>query len=549
MPIIFIHGVNTRYDAAYNIDVAARRELIRRIIVEPLAANEKSFSELDTYNPYWGDLGASFRWNMESFPKLPLLASLGPKESVGANDPTDFIEVLEDLTLNPGEPVLQGRLDIEPGTLQRAAKSDPVRFIEAVLLPLIRSERLLPVPEDSPEAAGILEAQLLIAADKAANDPGVRASLEAAESDEQALRILRQSLLRNYSELYSGSLEGPRPETRALGPSWLTNLADYVGELFQRAEHAPKRLLTYSIARAKRRQLHDQFSLFFGDVFVYLKDRGTPSQPGPIISRLKQGILDAVQAKPTEPVIVITHSMGGNIFYDLATSFMPEIKVDFWFSVGGQVGQFEEMKLFYASDPRIVGPNRVSTLKPRVAHWHNIYDPADPVSFLVQPIFADAEDHPYVTGANVLASHGDYFKRPSFYRLLRSLIETDLRRDGRYPGWAAVMPSIEDIKRAMASTTGLDPDDFSYVTDELIRKRAESSRPLGQHPNAQVMLAGTGTYQGNHFVANGFSWSWEDSPGGCGRTQSWTHTAQSGDSYRSIGRCPQGYRLFEISII
>jgi hypothetical protein len=109
------------------------------------------------------------------------------------------------------------------------------------------------------------------------------------------------------------------------------------------------------------------------------------------------------------------------------------------------------------------------------------------------------------------------------------------------------MPRVEDIRRTMALETGLEEDDFDYVTDQLLRRRAENSRPLQQHSNATTMLAGT--YQGNHFVANGFSWSWEDDPGGCGRTQSWTHSAQPGDTYRSIGICPQGYRLFEIIII
>jgi hypothetical protein len=109
------------------------------------------------------------------------------------------------------------------------------------------------------------------------------------------------------------------------------------------------------------------------------------------------------------------------------------------------------------------------------------------------------------------------------------------------------MPSITDIRRAMALATGLQAQDFDYVTEELLLRRAEASSKLHQRLNATGVA--TGRYFGNHFIANGFSWSWEDSPGGCGRTQSWSHTAQAGDSYRSVGQCPQGYRLFEIDVV
>ena len=101
-----------------------------------------------------------------------------------------------------------------------------------------------------------------------------------------------------------------------------------------------------------------------GDIFVYLVARGDLRAPGPIVVAVRDAILRAQnQAKPGEPLIVITHSMGGNIFYDLLTYYVPTMNVALWVSVGGQVAQFEEMKLFHASSSD--GPNPQQGLRPQ----------------------------------------------------------------------------------------------------------------------------------------------------------------------------------------
>jgi hypothetical protein len=426
MPVIFLHGVNTRRGTDYDIDVAARRKIIKRLLIEPLGSHNHRFSSMKVFSPYWGDLGASFRWNKESFPKLSILATLGSESEQAKNDPIDFIEALEDMVLRPSESILQGRTEIPPGTLRHAANSDPLRFVEAVLLPVIRSEHTPFPPAVTSEDRGLVEAHLLIAADEASSDLTVRASVAAAQNDGEVLRVLRQAILRKYIELFRSASSDGAPTVQTLGPPSYADLIDYVGELFQRVEQAPKRTLTYSMVRARRRRVHDRLSLVLGDILVYLKDRGTPRCPGPIIVKVLKCLKSAIDTAPTEPVVVITHSMGGNIFYDIITAFEQDLRVDFWFSVAGQVGQFEEMKLFLASDLGVVSPQSVASLAPRVAHWHNIYDPADVLSFLVKPVFSGAQDHQYITGSQVLTAHGDYFRRPSFYRLLRSIMEKDL---------------------------------------------------------------------------------------------------------------------------
>jgi hypothetical protein len=134
------------------------------------------------------------------------------------------------------------------------------------------------------------------------------------------------------------------------------------------------------------------------------------------------------RSHPQEPLIVVTHSMGGNIVYDILTHFAPELEVDAWISVGSQVGQFEEMKLFRASDPGIVKPSKVRGLKPHVKYWLNVYDPVDLFGFLAAPVFRDLdEDFLFRTGAGDLQSHGAYFKRPRFYREVFSRLERVLQ--------------------------------------------------------------------------------------------------------------------------
>ena len=58
---------------------------------------------------------------------------------------------------------------------------------------------------------------------------------------------------------------------------------------------------------------------FLGDVLVYLHHGRTPSPS--IYERVREGLL-ALQPKDGEgePMVVVTHSFGGEILYDLLTS-------------------------------------------------------------------------------------------------------------------------------------------------------------------------------------------------------------------------------------
>ena len=112
--------------------------------------------------------------------------------------------------------------------------------------------------------------------------------------------------------------------------------------------------------------------------------------------------------------------MGGNIVYDILTSYAPDLKIDLFVTVGSQVGLFEELSLFQSSqrwrknDP----PPKLVSRPANVSNWLNVYDPMDPVGFAVERVFAEARDLEYRTGVGLALAHTHYFTYPDFYRRL-----------------------------------------------------------------------------------------------------------------------------------
>jgi hypothetical protein len=77
MPVIFVHGVNTRIaEAGYS----ARIGLIDRFVRKHLARVMLDGAEVTSLAPafpYWGDIATTFAWNMASLPTGNVEA-LGP---------------------------------------------------------------------------------------------------------------------------------------------------------------------------------------------------------------------------------------------------------------------------------------------------------------------------------------------------------------------------------------------------------------------------------------------------------------------------------------
>jgi hypothetical protein len=134
---------------------------------------------------------------------------------------------------------------------------------------------------------------------------------------------------------------------------------------------------------------------------------------------------------PSNPLVVITHSFGGAVFYDLLTTGRFSHPVDLWVGVGTQVSFFAEMRFFKESpDPNVLpggDPEHRRLPKPKpVKKWINVYDPADVLSFVHEPVFDGVKDVKLKDGANLINAHGAYSGSESFYNAIREALEPNL---------------------------------------------------------------------------------------------------------------------------
>jgi hypothetical protein len=433
MPIIYVHGVNTRKsNSDYARGETIRGELIQKFLCDPLTEKGDRFKDLKIINPYWGDDGVSFAWNRSTVPDVQSLDYLGPEDTVDVAA-ISLATTVSDLQRERDDSQLE-KLGGSDTPLKDAAMTSLPRFLEAVVAPALlkQAELTLSTPEvyTQPETVGLREALLLVAIDEVAHDPDTAAAVAQVGSDRALMELLKERTLKRFEvHLQERNLWQPASETSELetlgsdSGNWF-GIFQRIGEFFDRATDAPGRVSSLAVLSATRDLLHDLSSRFFGDVFVYLQRRGTQAHPGPILRTIVDALENSPRHHPDEPLIVLTHSMGGNILYDILTYYRPDLKVDFWASVGGQVGQFEEMKLFQASNPTLGTPEKVQGVLPNLGYWVNIYDPADPFSFKAKPVFAELRaEEKFLTGENILQSHGAYFFRPSFYDLLRQHLD------------------------------------------------------------------------------------------------------------------------------
>lgn len=434
MPLIFIHGVNTRRGPNYDADRHTRARLIQSCLLEPLSGGDAN--PMAIHEPYWGDLGVDFAWGLRSLPDARFYEYAdGTRADGGLETPlSDERLALAGMILEAGGSESAVSDPRSSAGLLRLARANLPDAVDVLLSPIIMEEYPLDLPADATVSEeerarrrGEREALLLLAADAAARDPGLHASIEHAETDEQAESLIADEIRERYTLLLDASTASPdlSPPVPVAGgfesaapPPWIAALDRRTRELFDRSNSRLVRTLSMTMLQARRRRVHTYAAHFLGDVFTYLNQRGTRENPGPIVEHLRRSIETARDSAPHEPQIVLTHSMGGNIFYDLLTHFAPDLSVDAWISVGGQVAQFEEMKLFMASDTAVGHPGRVAGLADRVGVWLNVYDPADVFSFMAEPVFQDAIDIRYRTGTDLSTAHGMYFRRPSFYQVV-----------------------------------------------------------------------------------------------------------------------------------
>lgn len=182
--------------------------------------------------------------------------------------------------------------------------------------------------------------------------------------------------------------------------------------------------LTFSTVR---RPIEDFVPLFLGDVLSYLNGRGVPGRPGVLMRRVLGGLKAArLDADPAEPLVVLTHSMGGQLLYDALTAFLPadpdgaEVRVDFWCSCGGQVGVFRELGQFIENKPL---PTPALLDSPHVGYFWNVWSFSDFLSFRAEGIIQGAHDTAFPFLGNVRSDHLSYLTHVNFYRTLAAKVK------------------------------------------------------------------------------------------------------------------------------
>lgn len=435
MPLVFIHGVNTRNtDDDYARTVAARREMFQQL-VNPTVAKRgfPDFSIADDI--YWGDLGVTFGWNLRSIPETKVLQSLGPEDAAGQN--LDIMQLVAEAQPSTGVVEKLG----PDSTLVAAALKDPALLVRAVFAPeAIRfAPQTLQVPSVGMTKSDVEKATrqgehlglILIAVESLARDVENQPQLVQGKTDSEVLEKIQDEVFTRYQTLTQDKLNALSSETEHLG-----GFGDAIGwatDHLKGAIKAAQKSVDLVVATTERgaslialKELRDSVSRrglrFLGDVFVYLH-HGRTAAPA-IYERVRNGILALNGRKNTngerEPFIVVTHSFGSEILYDLlASEALSDVTIDLWVTVGAQTSLFAEMVLFSSIPLPLPSDTSAFNLgRPKNVHkWINFYDVADVLSYLHEPVFGPSavKDIPVRAQANLTNAHGHYFTDPAFY--------------------------------------------------------------------------------------------------------------------------------------
>lgn len=425
MPVVLVHGVRER-NADYwpGIDRFLREYALPAISDRP--------ESVPIERVYWGDLGTSFRWGGISRPRSAITgmgvddASLA--RAVGAASVRD---ALNDLPAAEPAPAGTGVLTpMGPGASPDASEA-PMRLetLTGDQLSALLAAVIAGMDVDAEDRAAII-----IAADRVARDP---ATIDALRTETDADRQVDLLIGRVEDAHAAMATEG---DLVSMGAGDLfRRIKDDVRETLTRGANLPGWVVTRLLTEL-RAPMNTTITEFIGDVFAYLDSRGTREAAGPIPQRLLAALATAKARQAErggEPIVVLSHSMGGQLVYDAVTTWLPAMdpverpRIDFWCAAASQVGLFEEMGRFLASDPAKYGTTPGDGRAPVVPRpdravlggWWNVWDQNDFISFTARKIIDGVDDGEWDSGAWFPMSHGAYFQNPSFFRALGDRLE------------------------------------------------------------------------------------------------------------------------------
>jgi hypothetical protein len=438
MPLVFVHGVGAREGTTtkerdkFTSRVKARDELFREIglagLVQPPAS-------LHIENPYWGGYAAKFTHDLGSVPGVGT-------ELFGSTAEDEMFEIITETMSTTSAAQLANETDVETTLLIRLARQNPKLMLPLVVDALIAAAASQPTTDASQVDADLVGFAAAVMGylnpppDKpqprfdwlSARHPVTGRALSTDDEFLEALSrevhtYLRPAVAR---ETYGGSklLERLKGAASALGIAAKRAVAVVAGvgagaAMGAVATGAPG---GGRVLRRIRPVATQRAGIFVGDVFAYLNSRGEKDSPSDIVRVVRDALANAAsrRTEPDSKLVVVAHSMGGDIVYDILTHFDPAIHVDAFVTVGSQVALFKELKLYVedkGSSPVVSGLISKPT---NIGLWVNVFDPLDVLGFATEGVFAGVKDFAFATQASPLDAHSTYFIRPNFHERLRA---------------------------------------------------------------------------------------------------------------------------------
>jgi hypothetical protein len=383
MPLVFVHGVAHRNTPESNAEDAQRTALFKRLVLAHGA---------NVFDPDWGSGAVKFD------PAMPWL----PKESeafgggVGAGAPAQ---------------------DQELGTF---VADDPMAAIDLAFEAALAARAAKAAGDNQPSAAIDDEMVETFAATVSYLESGAFDADAFAEADSVASLVSTLS-----GELDRAAADdGDDAEVEPMG----------VGDAFQWVRRglgnlagAARNAIETPLLKAGRGPLSRGLAYFLGDIFVYLQERGSAGWQNRIFKPIAASLIEAAkQRSDQDPLIVVGHSLGGVILYDLLTDQQAvtaieaaagtPLRIDALVTVGSQPSFFADLGLYAGRARNAAG--RFPLPEP-VRAWMNVYDDTDVLSFACEPLFEGVDDYQYDNVTGLLDAHTAYFRRPSFYERLR----------------------------------------------------------------------------------------------------------------------------------
>jgi hypothetical protein len=393
MPLIFVHGVSNRDTPEYQENHLARDAFLRTLVIPKFGLDAHKVQIL---SPYWGDNGVKFRWDNASLPE-----TFGAMETFGTGLNPKDLHIGADILATSG----MDAADIV--TVAKHSLVDAIDIVWSAALPAVETAK----------SSEVLAKSYQKAFDYA--EANSKPNWLANANNENFLDLLFYHI-KTYEEAVAPPTtdEVVRWEHFGGSPALLADLKDGLRRVMSLAPSAISSVAT-SLGRKK---VHLGASMFLGDVFKYLRNQGDYNNPGPIVKTVLTSFQTARRHVSMEDpkLIIVGHSLGGVISYDILTYFDPTIQVDVFVTVGSQVALFEEMTLYKASRPELpANPPSERLARPaNIKEWLNVLDTNDVFSFRAGGVFEGVTDYLYHTGSGLLTAHNSYFSQTKFYRRL-----------------------------------------------------------------------------------------------------------------------------------